>query len=193
MTDPSDRRADLQGQYAGFVSRLIATVVDIGIITAANVILAWAAIEALAYVGVDVRNCHDLGSKTPVAAVLCHGALVVAALVGTWGPVVYALFFWSTTGQTPGKAVMGVRVVRLDGKPMSVWTAVRRIAGYFLSLAAVGIGFLVILVDDRRRGWHDRIAGTCVIYSWKARQSTDRGGRSRGRSGSLDGATRDPL
>lgn len=171
MTEPSEPRADLQGHYAGFVSRLIATLVDIGILTAVNVVLAWAAIELLAYVGADVRNCPDLESETPILAVLCHGALVVAMLVGTWGPAVYALFFWSTTGQTPGKAVMGVRVVRLDGKPMTVWTAARRIAGYFLSLAAVGVGFLVILVDDRRRGWHDRIAGTCVIYSWKARQN----------------------
>ena len=171
MTEPSEPEADLQGQYAGFVSRLIATLVDIGIITAINVVLAWAAIELLAYVGADVRDCPDLESNTPILAVLCHGALVVAMLVGTWGPAVYALLFWSATGQTPGKAVMGVRVVRLDGKPMGFWTAVRRIAGYVLSLAAVGIGFLVILVDDRRRGWHDRIAGTCVIYSWKARQN----------------------
>jgi len=182
MTEPSEPHADLQGQYAGFVSRLIATLVDIGIITAVNVVLAWAAIELLAYVGADVRNCPDLESETPILAVLCHGALVVAMLVGTWGPAVYALLFWSTTGQTPGKAVMGVRVVRLDGKPMTVWTAVRRIAGYFLSLAAVGVGFLAILVDDRRRGWHDRIAGTCVIYSWKARQNAGLVGRARGLS-----------
>ena len=105
--------------------------------------------------------------------------MVVAMLVGTWGPVVYALFFWGTTGQTPGKAVMGIRVVRFDGKPMTLWTSVRRIAGYGLSLAAVGIGFLVILADDRRRGWHDKIAGTCVIYSWKARQNSGLVGRAR--------------
>jgi uncharacterized RDD family membrane protein YckC len=166
MNDPSEPHADLQGQYAGFVSRLIATLVDVGIITAVNVVLAWAAIELLAYVGADVRNCPNLESNTPILAVLCRGALVVAMLVGTWGPVVYALFFWSTTGQTPGKAVMGIRVVRFDGKPMTLWTSVRRIAGYVLSLAAVGIGFLVILADDRRRGWHDKTAGTCVIYSW---------------------------
>jgi len=180
VTEPSDPRADLQGQYAGFVSRLVATLVDFGIITAVNVVLAWAAIELLAYVGADVRDCPDLESKTPIVAVLCHGAVVVAMLVGTWGPVLYALFFWSTTGQTPGKAMMGIRVVRLDGKPMGLWTTVRRVAGYGLSLAAFGIGFLVILADDRRQGWHDKIAGTCVIYSWKARQNTGLVGRARG-------------
>jgi uncharacterized RDD family membrane protein YckC len=180
MTDPSESQADLQGQYAGFVSRLIATLVDLGVISAVNVILAWAAIELLAYIGVDVRNCPDLDSDTPILGFLCHGALAAAVLVGTWGPVVYAVFFWSTTGQTPGKAVMGVRVVRLDGKPMGFWTAVRRVVGYGLSLATVGIGFLVILADDRRQGWHDKIAGTCVIYSWKARQSTGLVDRARG-------------
>jgi uncharacterized RDD family membrane protein YckC len=171
MTEPSEPRADLQGHYAGFVSRLVATLVDLAIIAVANVAMAWATIELMAYVGIDLRNCPDLDSDATIVAILCHGVLAVAVLIGAWGPAVYALFFWSTTGQTPGKAVMGVRVVRLDGKPMGFWTAVRRVAGYGLSLAAVGIGFLFILSDDRRQGWHDKIAGTCVIYSWKARQS----------------------
>ena len=141
--------------------------------------LAWAAIEALAFIGVDVRDCPDLDSATPAIAYLCHGALVVGVLAGTWGPVLYALLFWSTTGQTPGKAVMGVRIVRLDGKPLNLVTAVRRILGYGLSMVTFGVGFLVVLSDDRRQGWHDKIAGTCVIYSWKARQGTSLLGRAR--------------
>jgi uncharacterized RDD family membrane protein YckC len=170
MTEPSDPQNDLQGEYAGFVSRLVATVVDLTIIAVVNVAVAWAGIELLAYVGIDLRDCPDLESAA-LDAVLCHGVLVIAVLVGTWAPAIYALFFWSTTGQTPGKAMMGVRVVRLDGKPIGLWTAVRRIVGYGLSLAAFGVGFLFILSDDRRQGWHDKIAGTCVVYSWKARHA----------------------
>jgi hypothetical protein len=43
--------------------------------------------------------------------------------------------------------------------------------GYQLCLATLGIGFLWVLVDDRRMGWHDKLARTCVIYSWKAVQN----------------------
>jgi uncharacterized RDD family membrane protein YckC len=31
------------------------------------------------------------------------------------------------------------------------------------------LGFFWILIDDRRQGWHDKIAGTCVVYTWHAR------------------------
>jgi uncharacterized RDD family membrane protein YckC len=31
------------------------------------------------------------------------------------------------------------------------------------------LGFLWILIDNRRQGWHDKMAGTCVIYNWPAR------------------------
>jgi uncharacterized RDD family membrane protein YckC len=60
-------------------------------------------------------------------------------------------------------------VVRTDGKPTGLFTGAVRYVGCVVSLAALGLGFAWILADDRRQGWHDKMARTCVIYSWNAR------------------------
>jgi uncharacterized RDD family membrane protein YckC len=49
---------------------------------------------------------------------------------------------------------------------------VRRFLGYILSIFAMWIGFLWILLDNRRQGWPDKIAGTFVIYAWDARAAS---------------------
>jgi uncharacterized RDD family membrane protein YckC len=92
-------------------------------------------------------------------------AIVAASIVVI---VAYPIVFWSLAGQTPGKAVMGLRIVRLDGKRMTVWRAVVRYVGSWLAALPLGLGFIWILLDKRRQGWHDKIAGTCVVYTWGA-------------------------
>ena len=82
----------------------------------------------------------------------------------------YWLIFWTVTGQTIGKRIMGVRVVRMDGQRMKVGNSVRRILMYFVSMVPFFLGFLWILINDERRGWHDKVANTCVIYAWNARE-----------------------
>jgi uncharacterized RDD family membrane protein YckC len=78
-------------------------------------------------------------------------------------------FFWTLIGQTPGKALLGVRVVGMDGKRLSFPRALLRYAGYLLSALPLGAGFFWILADDERRGFHDKIARTWVINTWAAR------------------------
>jgi uncharacterized RDD family membrane protein YckC len=85
-------------------------------------------------------------------------------------PLIYFLFFWILAGQTLGDYAMGVRVVRLNGRRMNLISGIIRFFSYFLCFLSLGLGFLWILVDDRRQGWHDKLARTCVIYSWEARQ-----------------------
>jgi uncharacterized RDD family membrane protein YckC len=156
----------VRGQYAGYVTRLFAFAVDSGILGGVTVIVTWASISLLQYLGIDVRDCPP----TPVAFDLliwfCHAALWVGLVMGAVFPSLYTLFFWSATGQSPGKAVMGVRIVRLDGQPMNLWTAVLRLIGYGISLSTFGLGFLLILSDNRRQGLADKLADTCVVYSW---------------------------
>jgi len=168
MTD-ADRT--LQGQYAGFVSRLAGFLIDSVLIGATTLVATWAAVSLLAEIGIEILDCAALEPQYPVKAWLCHALVVAGPIASTAFIVLYGLIFWATTGQTPGKAVMGVRIVRVNGRPMNLITAARRTIGYLLSLASVGLGFLVILSDDRRRAWHDRFAGTVVIYSWEARQN----------------------
>ncbi|MGA7985503.1 MAG: RDD family protein [Burkholderiales bacterium] len=39
-----------------------------------------------------------------------------------------------------------------------------RFLGYFVSIVPLGLGFLWIAFDRKKRGWHDLIAGTVVVY-----------------------------
>ena len=78
--------------------------------------------------------------------------------------LVYFPWFWARGGQTPGMRLMAIRVVRdADGGPVSLGAAILRLIGYWINNLTFYIGFAWILVDKRRRGWHDLLAGTCVV------------------------------
>jgi uncharacterized RDD family membrane protein YckC len=96
------------------------------------------------------------------------GLAILAGMIGILGYLVFGLvyfpWFWSRGGQTPGMKVTEIRVVRdVDGGPVSVGSAVLRLVGYWINSIVLYIGFAWILVDSRRRGWHDLLAGTCVV------------------------------
>jgi uncharacterized RDD family membrane protein YckC len=95
-----------------------------------------------------------------VGAVLAIGWMVV---VGG-----YLVLFWSVTGQTPGMRAMHVRVVDANGDPPSLGRAIVRLVGLVLAIIPLFAGFLPVLVDDRRRGIHDMLAGTVVLYALAA-------------------------
>ena len=159
---------DLQGQYAGFVSRLIAWVIDRGIIIGILGIVGWLITYLGQIVGLDITQCTVTTGWEGYLCLAVAAGLVLFTL--SFAPL-YFLFFWTLAGMTPGKAMLGVRIVRLDGKPMDFRTSFRRYIGYVVSFLGFGAGFFWILIDNRRQGWHDKIAGTCVVYSWSARQN----------------------
>jgi uncharacterized RDD family membrane protein YckC len=66
---------------------------------------------------------------------------------------------------------MGVRVVCADGgEPVRLGAAIVRLMGMALAALPLFAGFLLILVDDRRRGLQDRFARTVVVYAADARR-----------------------
>jgi hypothetical protein len=77
------------------------------------------------------------------------------------------LYFTATLalwrGRTPGKRLFGIRVIRLDGKPIGWWVAFERAGGYWAGVATGLLGFLQILWDRNRQGIHDKITETAVI------------------------------
>jgi uncharacterized RDD family membrane protein YckC len=60
---------------------------------------------------------------------------------------------------------MGLRIVRTNGERVRAGNAVRREVGYVIS-GLLFLGYLWILFDNRRQGFHDKLAGTIVVYSW---------------------------
>ena len=154
---------NLQGHYAGFVSRLFAFVIDVVIIVAILTLTTWFVAVVNGLFRVEVFFGGLVGTDTvDVAAVILATLLSISVYIG------YPLLFWTLTGQTPGMMLLGLRVVTTDGRYLSLGRAIRRLIGYVVAALPVYLGFLWILIDDRRQGWHDKIAGTCVVYSWHA-------------------------
>jgi uncharacterized RDD family membrane protein YckC len=79
-----------------------------------------------------------------------------AALYFTFFPVVWR-------GRTPGKRLLRIRVIRLDGKPIGWWNAFNRFGGYAASVFTGLLGFLEMFWDHNRMALHDRIASTVVV------------------------------
>jgi uncharacterized RDD family membrane protein YckC len=101
----------------------------------------------------------DLGAVGASAGFFVLGVLVISVF-----SLLYFPFFWARGGATPGMKVAGIRVVNdRDGSRIGWGAALLRLVGWWVSAAVFYIGFIWILVDSRRRGWHDLLAGTCVI------------------------------
>jgi len=142
-------------EFGDFGPRLVAYIID-GLIVGAVVIAAALIWVTFAFLSGGLRaSGMDLGAG------LGLGLMIVLVTVLT---LAYFPWFWSRTGATPGMKAMGLKVVRdADGGPISTGQAILRLVGYWISGAVFYLGYIWILVDKRRRGWHDLIAGTVVI------------------------------
>jgi uncharacterized RDD family membrane protein YckC len=79
-------------------------------------------------------------------------------------PAVAVIAFWSTKHATPGKMLIGAKIVDAKtGEYPSLKQHVIRYLGYFLSTFALGLGFIWVAFDRRKQGWHDKLAGTVVV------------------------------
>ena len=87
----------------------------------------------------------------------------------------YFIYFHGTTGQTPGKQLLGLRVVQAGGEPMTPGIAFLRWVGYLISKIPFFLGFLWAAFDRKKQGWHDKIAGTVVIRTLRYRETTSQG------------------
>jgi uncharacterized RDD family membrane protein YckC len=102
------------------------------------------------------------GTTMPIQVTVVGGLVMSAA---------YFLFFWALAGVTPGKGLMGLRIVTRDGRPVSLLRSVIRLLGYLISLLFYALGYWWIAIDNWREAWHDKMARTAVIYTWDAHPS----------------------
>jgi hypothetical protein len=80
-----------------------------------------------------------------------------------WSGLYFTFLTGFFRGRTPGKRVMGIRIVRLDGRPLGYWASFERFGGYAASLFTGFEGFLRILWDPNRQGLEDKLAETVVV------------------------------
>jgi len=75
----------------------------------------------------------------------------------------YHFAMWAWKGTTIGGIILGLKVVRLDGQPLTASVALVRALTSFLSALALFIGFFWAGWDRERQSWHDKIAGTTIV------------------------------
>lgn len=79
-------------------------------------------------------------------------------------PIGFTLFFWLKFAATPGKMVLGVKVVdAVTGENISLRQSIIRYIGYFVSTIPLLLGIIWVAFDKRKQGWHDKMAGTAVV------------------------------
>lgn len=165
MSEPT---YSLRGHYAGFASRTLAFLIDRGIILAIIAVSIAVGGYLFQLVGLDIHTCTP---ALTFGGIVCGSVQIFFFFYALLFAPTYTVIFWSLAGQTPGKYFMGLRIYRMDGKPLTLGRSIRRYVGYLLSFAAFGLGFFWITIDDQRQGFHDIFAKTCVVYSWDAYQN----------------------
>lgn len=92
---------------------------------------------------------------------------IVSGVAGgaVWPLVALAYFaaMWTWKATTVGGILLGLKVVRLDGQPVTFLVALVRSLAAAFSAVVLFLGFLWIAWDEDKQGWHDKLAGTVVI------------------------------
>lgn len=98
--------------------------------------------------------------------------LDASAVTGFWYlvlnyvfPIIVIILFWIYKSATPGKMVFGAHIIdEKTGQKPSKGQLIGRYLAYYLSTLILMLGFIWIGIDKRKQGWHDKLAGTLVIY-----------------------------
>ena len=144
-TDVGDRSAN----YAGFWIRVWAHVID-------QVLYLILALPVLA-TGYGLK---DYLKRAPGEYV--KGPLEIVVMYAL--PSLLILLFWIFFYATPGKMLCRLRIVDdRTGERPSAFQLVLRWVGYVIAAAPLLIGLVMVGLDGRKQGWHDKMAGTVVV------------------------------
>jgi uncharacterized RDD family membrane protein YckC len=158
-TDEAEGSAMVAQVYGGFWRRLFAFMLD-------NVI-----IYLLAFT-VFIIGMFALGASSGLHGIRPGGGHMLATILRIailfnilymFMCMAYFTYFIGICGKTPGKMAFGLKVVRLTGEPLTFGAAFLRWIGYFLSSLPLNLGFIWIAFDEKKQGFHDKLAGTVVI------------------------------
>ena len=147
--------------FAGFWRRFIAYMIDGFLISV--ILIIFLIVAGVAYFsGAMSGNSRDLIAR------LTHPKTMALLTTWIWAfslfiNIAYFTYFHGTTGRTPGKMLLGLQVVSVNGAPISYGVAFLRSIGYLVSSFVFCLGYIWVGFDKKKQGWHDKIAGTVVI------------------------------
>lgn len=124
---------------------------------------------------------YDLAPLTTRMIALLIDTMLIGMLTGTFaflgrgwfgagiglllGVAYHWYFLTQHKGQTPGKVVMNIRVIKADGTALTGTDAVLRYLGYHLNTAFFMLGWLWALADANQQGLHDKLVNTYVVMA----------------------------
>ena len=153
MTEPvatGGVSAGAPGELASYGERFLAFLIDVGVLIGIGIVLGLVGFVAGKIAGI-----------LSVLVTLCNIVVNIGYFIYLWGvdnPI-------TGRGQTIGKKVMNIKIIKEDGSDIDVGGAVLRYLGYIVSEVVILLGFIWIFIDDRNQGWHDKIAKTLVVKS----------------------------
>ena len=141
-------------QWGGFMRRAWAFLID-----AVVLILLGTVMGGLSLIG------YKVGLTAHGRPVTLQNAMPLMVML-TWGwmglATVYFVMFHGMEGKTIGKWMLGLRVVGTEDRRVTYKQAFLRWLG-MVGFAPIGLGFLWVIWNREKRGWHDFLARTWVI------------------------------
>ncbi|HUP27436.1 MAG TPA: RDD family protein, partial [Chloroflexia bacterium] len=147
---PSGPPTSYAPYYASFGARLAAALIDVFFM----MLLQIGTVAALVWRSLASETGPDDYFFRDYGLLACLGFAIFG---------LYHLVQVSIWGQTIGKKLAGIKIVRADGGSPGAAQALLRMLGYVFSAAVAGWGFFMVALDPRRQGLHDKIAETYVI------------------------------
>lgn len=81
-------------------------------------------------------------------------------------PFILTLLVWHIWSASPGKILLGLKIVdATTGDKIKPLQSLIRYLGYFPSSLVFGLGLIWVAFDQKKQGWHDKMANTVVIKS----------------------------
>lgn len=158
-------RVQLEFALASIGNRFLAVAIDHFIQYFSIILIAWFALSLAGYTSSDLVDAPEqLFFETPKWTI---AILIVVLFLVFAGYFIFFEFLWN--GQTPGKKLMKLRVIRDDGRPLTLWEAIARnllrigdaVPGFIIPVYSVGL--IVIFLSGRDQRLGDIFAGTVVI------------------------------
>lgn len=195
MTEPQDSPSTEPAyvpepiRYAPFNSRIMATAIDL-------MLIMIVAMPTITFIANHLWTPLDPSDLVPLAkeyersrsmATFIHGLIQIAQdrrlmqqaifenLMQFLFVASYMLPFWFRYSATPGKMLLRLEIQDAATlMPMTRKQCVTRFLGYLVSFIPLTLGFLWVLFNKKRRGFHDMVAGTIVVVKPRKRQKDNR-------------------
>lgn len=146
--------------YAGVLIRWVAIIIDGILIGMVGFVISLVFLIPSIIAGAAAGSSSSSQGLSAVGGIFNFLGWIVQ-LVVTYG---YYVYFTGKDGQTIGKKAMKIKVVRADGLPMNMSTAlIREVPGKIVDVLALGLGYLWAIWDKDKQTFHDKIANTFVV------------------------------